>query len=88
MMSMSGLTNRPPLNPAIGVAMRSGPISIAIPLGGRPLVTANWMPRPAMSRTAFWARSVSTLSLVTSVPSTSASSRLILSGRGRGIGVS
>ncbi len=71
------------MNPAIGVVMSSGSNSIVMPFGGRPQVSANLMPFASRSRTAFWARSVSTLSLVTSVPSTSARNSAIVSGRGR-----
>ncbi len=74
---MSGFTSRPPLNAATGVVMPSGSISIDMPSGGRPLVTANAIPASASLRTAAIARSVSALSGVTSVPSTSASSSLI-----------
>ena len=49
-----------------------------MPRGGRPLVTANLMPAVSRAATALTARSVSTLSLVTTVPSTSASSNDIL----------
>ena len=74
----SGLTMAPPLNPAIMVVRCSGSISIAMPRGGRPLVTANLMPALSSAATAAMARSVRTLSLVTTVPSTSASSSEIL----------
>ena len=76
---MSGLTSSPPLKAAIKVVMLSGSISIDMPLGGRPLVIANRIPASPSLRTAPTARSVSTLSGVTSVPSTSASSSRIAS---------
>ena len=74
---MSGCTNRPPLNAASGVSSASGSTSIAMPRGGRPLVTANVIPASRSLPTAAIARSVRTLSFVTSVPSTSASISLI-----------
>jgi hypothetical protein len=57
----------------MGVVSPSGSTSIRMPNGGRPLVIANTIPRSRRRCTAPSARSVSTLSLVTSVPSTSAS---------------
>src|SRR6266481_2264312 len=45
---------------------------MAIPRGGRPLVTLNWIPASCSRKTASVARFVSTFSCVTSVPSTSA----------------
>src|SRR5262245_23733246 len=80
MMERSGRTNSPPLKPAMGVSIRSGSISMAIPFGGRPLVMAKRMPDSRSRSTARRARSVSTLSCVTSVPSTSARSSEILGG--------
>ncbi len=74
---MSGLTKSPPLKAAIGVSSPSGSTSIDMPFGGRPLVTAKRMPAARSFWTAAIARSVSTLSFVTSVPSTSASMRRI-----------
>jgi hypothetical protein len=71
---MSRLTSTPPLNAAIGVVMASGSMSMDMPLGGRPLVMANRIPASPRLRTALTARSVTTLSGVTSVPSTSARS--------------
>ncbi len=73
MMVISGLTKIPPLKPATGVRSANGSISIAMPRGGRPLVIAKPMPAPCRACTAAAARRVSTLSAVTSVPSTSAS---------------
>ena len=46
-----------------------------MPRGGRPLVMASAMPASCSSRAAAFAASVSTLSSVTSVPSTSARRR-------------
>jgi len=67
------------LKAAIGVVRLSGSTSIDMPFGGRPLVTANKIPASPSLRTASIARSVSTLSLVTRVPSTSArTSRMLL----------
>ena len=40
---MSGFTNSPPLNAAMGVSIARGSINIAMPLGGRPLVSAKRM---------------------------------------------
>ena len=77
MMDRSGLTHWPPLKPATGVSMSNGAISMAMPWGGRPLVMANLMPARRKSRTRAMARSVSTFSLVTSVPSTSARKSLM-----------
>src|SRR5260370_12850007 len=45
---------------------------MAMPLGGRPLVTLNGIPASCSRKTASVARFVSTFSCVTSVPSTSA----------------
>src|SRR6266436_4268279 len=45
---------------------------MAMPRGGRPLVTLNWIPASCSRKTASVARFVSTFSCVTSVPSTSA----------------
>ena len=70
---MSGRTNTPPLKAAIGVVRPSGSMSIDMPRGGRPLVIANNIPACFSFATAAMARSVRTLSWVTSVPSTSAS---------------
>ena len=39
-----GSTTSPPLKAASGVRSESGAMSIDIPRGGRPLVTANWIP--------------------------------------------
>ena len=64
----------PPLKAAIGVLSPSGSISIDMPRGGRPLVTAKSIPACFSFPTAAMARSVRTLSWVTSVPSTSARS--------------
>ena len=50
---------------------------MAMPLAGRPLVTAKRMPAPRRLCTAAWARLVSTFCSVTSVPSTSANTREI-----------
>jgi hypothetical protein len=76
---MSRFTSTPPLNAAIGVVRSSGSMSIDMPRGGRPLVIANRIPASPSLRTALMARSVRTLSGVTSVPSTSArSSRMAL----------
>src|ERR1700722_8954441 len=69
---MSGWTYTPPLKPAIGVVSLSGSISMDMPRGGRPLVTAKSIPASFSFPTAVMARSVRTLSWVTSVPSTSA----------------
>ena len=69
---MSGLTRIPPLNPDTGVRSASGPISIDMPRGGRPLVMAKSIPAICSALTAARARDVSTFSAVTSVPSTSA----------------
>jgi hypothetical protein len=66
----------PPLKAASGSSSSSGSISIAMPLGGRPLVTAKSTPSALSLRTAATARSVRAFSEVTSVPSTSASSSL------------
>src|SRR5579872_1135968 len=78
----SRLTKRPPLKPAIGVLSCSGSNSMSMPRGGRPLVMAKRMPTSPRRRTAACARSVSTLSSVTRVPSTSASTSEILSAPG------
>ncbi len=69
---MSGRTNSPPLNAAMGSASSSGSTSIAMPLGGRPLVIANLIPAPLSRRTEAMVRSVSSFAGVTRVPSTSA----------------
>src|SRR5215470_17645580 len=45
---------------------------MAMPRGGRPLVTLNWIPASLRCNTASAARFVNTFSCVTSVPSTSA----------------
>jgi hypothetical protein len=50
---------------------------MAIPRGGRPLVTVNWIPASRKRETASTARFVSTFSCVTRVPSTSAITILI-----------
>src|SRR5215831_2431549 len=76
-MVKSGLTNSPPLKPAIGVSSLSASAIMAMPRGGRPLVTAKRMPRSCRLCTAACARSVSTFCSLTSVPSTSASTREI-----------
>src|SRR5580704_2570179 len=68
----SGFINTPPLNAANGWVSFSGSISMAMPRGGRPLVTLNWIPASCSRKTASAARLVSTFSCVTSVPSTSA----------------
>src|SRR6185437_15709979 len=70
----SGWTKTPPLKPAIAPSSLSGAISMLMPRGGRPLVSASVMPASCNSRVAATAWSVNTLSCVTSVPSTSASS--------------
>src|ERR1700678_4072106 len=75
---MSRFTSRPPLKAAIGVLRFSGSISIDMPRGGRPLVIAKRIPASPSLRTASTARSVRTLSGVTSVPSTSARTSLML----------
>ena len=72
MIERSGLTKTPPLKPAMAVSSASGSISIAMPRGGRPLVTANRTPFCLSDRTAVIARSVKILFSPTSVPSTSA----------------
>ena len=69
---MSGRTYTPPLKPAMGVLSWSGSMSMDMPRGGRPLVTANRIPACFSLATAATARSVRTLSWVMSVPSTSA----------------
>src|SRR5580658_2503593 len=69
---MSGRTYTPPLKAAIGMVSWSGSTSIDMPRGGRPLVMAKSIPACLSFATAATARSVSTLSWVTSVPSTSA----------------
>src|ERR1700722_10316503 len=69
---MSGRTYTPPLKAAIGVVSWSGSMSIDMPRGGRPLVMAKSIPACLSFATAAMARSVRTLSWVTSVPSTSA----------------
>src|SRR5215471_10375280 len=74
---MSGRANSPPLNAAIGVVSPSGSMSIDMPRGGRPLVIAKSIPACLSFPTAAMARSVRTLSWVTSVPSTSARRSLI-----------
>src|SRR6202007_2801357 len=68
----SGWISTPPLNAAIGWLRLNGSISMAIPRGGRPLVMLNSIPACRRCETALAARSVSTFSCVTSVPSTSA----------------
>ncbi len=73
MVFMSRSTISPPLNAAIGVCRSSGSVSIAMPRGGRPLVIAKITPASCSLCAASTARLVSTLSWVTSVPSTSAS---------------
>src|SRR5262249_20599645 len=73
---MSGLTMSPPLNAEIGVVRPSGSISIDMPRGGRPPVTANAIPASPRRLTAVAARSVTAFPRVTSVPSTSASTIL------------
>ena len=73
----SGWTYIAPLNAAIGVVSPSGPTSIAIPRGGRPLVIASATPAARSRATASHAPAVSRLSRVTSVPSTSATSSRI-----------
>src|ERR1700744_705137 len=77
MTDRSGRTNTPPLKPAIAPSSLSGSISMLMPRGGRPLVKASVTPALRNSCAAAIACSVSTLSCVTSVPSTSASSSLI-----------
>src|SRR6202011_6169550 len=77
MIARSGLTKSPPLKPAIGVSSLRASNSMAMPLGGRPLVMAKRIPALRRLCTAAWARSVSTFCSVTSVPSTSASTREI-----------
>ena len=69
----SGSTITPPLNAAIGIVRRSGSTSIRRPRGGRPLQMVKTIPRSRNRLTAWIARSVSTLSFVTIVPSMSAS---------------
>ena len=44
MTERSGLTNTPPLKPAIAVRNPRGSISMLMPRGGRPLVMAKAMP--------------------------------------------
>src|ERR1700688_3280040 len=68
----SGWISSAPLNAAIGWLRFKGSIRMAIPRGGRPLVTLNSIPACRRCETALAARSVSTFSCVTSVPSTSA----------------
>jgi hypothetical protein len=51
-------TSRPPLKAAIGVSSASGSISICIPRGGRPLVSANFTPASRSLCTASIERSV------------------------------
>ncbi len=77
---MSGLTSSPPLNAATGVSSASGSTSISIPRGGRPLVTANSTPASCSRWTASTERAVSAFSELTSVPSTSESSRRMAGG--------
>ena len=87
-------TSRPPLKPAIGVESASGSTSIAMPLGGRPLVTAKPTPAARSAATASIDAWVRVLSDVTSVPSTSERTRSICpavtaagtSERARGVG--
>ena len=55
---ISGRTNTPPLNAAIGVLRWSGSMSIDIPRGGRPLVMAKRIPACLSFATAAMARSV------------------------------
>src|SRR6266851_9973028 len=75
MIARSGLTKSPPLKPAIGVSSLRASNSMAMPMGGRPLVMAKRIPAARKLCTAAWARSVRTFCSVTSVPSTSASTR-------------
>src|SRR5262249_26769165 len=70
---MSGLTMTPPLNAEIGVVRPSGSISIDMPRGGRPLVTANAIPVSPRRLTAGAARAVPAFSPGTGLPSTSPS---------------
>ena len=70
---MSGSVRIPPLKAAIGVVRPRGSTSMPMPRGGRPLVIAKRIPALPSSLTAWIASSVSTFSLVTRVPSTSAS---------------
>ena len=77
-MVMSGWTMIPPLKAAIGPRISSGWTSIRMPRGGRPLVIAKSTPRSCSRSIAAIARGVSTLSLVTKVPSTSAKTPAIV----------
>ena len=67
----------------MGAVIFSGPISFAIPRGGRPLVMVNSTPEARRRSTAWQVRSVRVLSRVTSVPSTSAISSLMVMGVSR-----
>lgn len=71
MIVMSSLTKVPQLKPASGVHRVRGSIRFAMPCAGWPLVMAKGTPGAAA-----WARSVSTLPLVRSVPPTSASNEI------------
>jgi hypothetical protein len=83
----SGATISPPLKAAIGVVIRSGSISIRTPNAGRLLVMAKAMPACCKARAAACTRGVNRLSLVTSVPSTSETSKRIPSGESRGVDI-
>ena len=72
MMVMSGITTTPPLKAAIGPRISSGWTSMRMPRGGRPLVMANSTPISCSRSIASIARGVTTLALLTRVPSTSA----------------
>src|ERR1700733_15766496 len=61
----------------MGSLSLSGSMSIAMPLGGRPLVMTNWIPASALFMTESMARWVRILSCVTRVPSTSAMTSLM-----------
>src|SRR5262249_48843109 len=63
-------------NAAMGVVSASGPFSIAIPRGGRPLMMASPTPAARSRSTDSRVRSVRRLSEVTRVPSTSAGTSL------------
>ena len=71
----SGRTNSPPLNAAIGDRTWRSSMSAFIPLGGRPLVMVKAISVFMTWRTAARACGVTILSGVTSVPSTSATTR-------------
>ncbi len=68
----SGFTYIPPLKAATAVLRSSAFTILAMPRGGRPLVTVNLIPAAFSLSTASRVRVVSTLSLSTNVPSMSA----------------